>query len=184
LISGGIEPFIQADSSTTRKHGGTGLGLSISRQLVAMMRGRIWVESKEGQGSTFHFTAQLGVPPQPAAQPDRAQAASLRNLRVLVVDNNATYRRMLAETLASWRMQPLAVASSQEALAALEHARQTHEPFSLVLLDAVLPEMDGFVLAERIKQHPELAAATIMMLTAGGQRVTRRAAGSWGLPPT
>ena len=156
-----FEAFFQADGSTTGKHGGTGLGLAISRQLVEMMGGRIWVESEEGQGSAFHFTAQFGVPRQPAAQPGRVDPASVRNLRVLVVDDNATYRRILAETLVYWRMQPVAVASGQEALAVLEQGQQAREPFSLVLLDAVMPQMDGFVLAEQIKQRPGLAAATI-----------------------
>ncbi len=165
-----FEAFTQANGSSTRQYGGTGLGLTISKQLVEMMGGRIWVESAMTQGSTFHFTVTLNVQPPPAARPGRADLASVRGLRVLVVDDNATYRRVLAETLAHWQMQPVAVASPQQALALLEQGRQLHELFRLVLLDAVMPGMDGFVLAERIKQQPELAEATIMMLTAGGHR--------------
>jgi CheY-like chemotaxis protein/HPt (histidine-containing phosphotransfer) domain-containing protein len=165
-----FEAFTQADGSTTRKSGGTGLGLTISKQLVEMMGGRIWVESAPAQGSTFHFSVLFKLQPPAAARPGRADLSRVRGLRVLVVDDNATYRRVLAETLAHWQMQPVAVASSLQALMILEQGRRAHEPFGLVLLDAVMPGLDGFALAERIKQHAELAEATIMMLTAGGQR--------------
>jgi signal transduction histidine kinase/PleD family two-component response regulator len=160
----------QATGASARTHGGTGLGLSISKRLVEMMGGRIWVESAVAEGSAFHFTARFDLQPPAAAQPGRADLSSLRGLRVLVVDDNATYRRILAENLAHWRMQPVAVASSEKALVALEQGQEAREPFGLVLLDAVMPGLDGFALAERIKQRSGLAEATIMMLTASGQR--------------
>jgi two-component system, sensor histidine kinase and response regulator len=129
-----FEAFTQADGSLTRKYGGTGLGLTISKQLVEMMGGSIWVESAMTQGSTFHFTVRFKVQPPPVAQPSRMDLSSVRGLRVLIVDDNATYRRILTESLEHWQMQPVAVASSQKALTILGEGRQTHELFRLVLL--------------------------------------------------
>src|SRR5215813_1619009 len=160
-------PFTQADNSMTRRFGGTGLGLAISSGLVAMMEGRIWVESTVGQGSTFHFTAHFGVCPEARAHPSYAWD-SLHNLPVLVVDDNATNRRILEEQLTSWGMQPTMVDGGPAALAALHQAVQRGEPFPLVLLDAHMPSMDGFCVAAQIKQSPVLTHATIMMLTSGG----------------
>jgi two-component system sensor histidine kinase/response regulator len=164
-----FDAFSQVDASTTRRYGGTGLGLAISSQLVAMMDGRIWVESEVGVGSTFHFTARFGLS---KASPERALIApldSLMDLPVLVVDDNATNRRILQEVLTNWRMRPTLAASGAEALAALEQARRDDAPFALVLLDAMMPEMDGFTLAERILQRPELAQNTLMMLSSADQ---------------
>jgi PAS domain S-box-containing protein len=162
-----FDPFSQVDSGTTRKYDGTGLGLAISSRLVQMMGGRMTVESVLGQGSVFQFTAVLGttdaVPPRPI------DPGHLRGLSVLVVDDNATNRRILEETLSGWEMRPTCVVGGAEALAALESARRAGDPFALVLLDAQMPEMDGFMLAERIKQRPEFAVATVMMLSSAGQ---------------
>ena len=165
-----FEAFTQADSSMTRKFGGTGLGLGISTRLVQMMGGRIWVESSLGVGSTFHFTVRVNEALPLPADLEPAKALNLRDLGVLVVDDNMTNRKILDAMLKHWMMRPEVAANGAEALAALERAAHDGRPFPLVLLDAQMPEMDGFALAEKIKQNPRLAGTTIMMLTSAGQR--------------
>ncbi|HET6878574.1 MAG TPA: PAS domain S-box protein, partial [Pirellulales bacterium] len=161
-----FEAFEQADTSTTRRFGGTGLGLAISRKLIELMHGRLWLESEVNKGSRFHFTARL-TRAEPLRATPRAQPATLVDLPVLVVDDNATNRRILAEMLNNWRMKPTAVAGGRAALAAMQQASEEGRPFSLVLLDANMPEIDGFQLADEINRHPQLAGATVMMLTSG-----------------
>ncbi len=164
-----FESFSQADSSTSRHYGGTGLGLTICRQLVEMMGGRMWVESEVGQGSTFSFTAHFGRSQTPAASPS-VHPDQLHGLPVLVVDDNATNRRILQQVLCSWQMQPVLACSAQEALSLLSGAKDQGQPFPLILTDAHMPEMDGFTFVEQIKQDPQLANAPIMMLTSSEQK--------------
>ncbi|NUQ66010.1 MAG: response regulator [Pirellulales bacterium] len=161
-----FEAFEQADVSSTRRHGGTGLGLAISSRLVERMDGRIWVESELGKGSVFCFTAAFGVREEQAAA-RRAAPTLLAGMRVLVVDDNATNRVILEEMLASWGLSPTSAGGSRDAMAALRLAFRKGNPFALVLTDANMPEIDGFSLAQEIRNDPELRSTVIMMLTSG-----------------
>jgi two-component system sensor histidine kinase/response regulator len=163
-----FEAFTQADGSVTRTYGGTGLGLTISSQLVRLMGGRIWVQSETGRGSTFHFTASFPVVAA-TALPAVADAVDLRDLPVLVVDDNDTNRRLLREMLSGWRMAPTLTANAPEALAALHSAQASGKPFVLVLTDVQMPDTDGFTLAEAIKRDAAVAGPAVVMLTSGGQ---------------
>ncbi len=159
-----FEPFTQVDASTTRKFGGTGLGLAISMQLAEMMDGRIWLESELGRGTTFHFTAQFGIAKR---QPRRPVGIfqRLAGMPALVVDDNATNRRILEEALKSWQMKPAVVASGPEALVEMKRAAQDGAPYQLVLLDCMMPEMDGFMLAERIGQQTDFGDPAMIMVS-------------------
>ena len=164
-----FEAFAQADSSTTRKYGGTGLGLAISAQLCELMNGVMWVESEEGRGSTFHFTAHFGRPGTPAKKAADSEPVKLRDLPVLVVDDNSTNRKILEEMIANWRMKPVAAANGPAAMEALQRAHKNGTPFRLVLLDGHMPGMDGFEVAARVKQDPQLHAAEVILLTSAGR---------------
>jgi PAS domain S-box-containing protein len=163
-----FDAFAQADSSTTREFGGTGLGLAISAQILAMMDGRIWVESELGMGSTFYFNAQFGLPGEEAAAEPRVEQG-LENLAVLIVDDNATNRRILEEMLTNWRMQPATADGAAAALAALEQAAEHGRPFQLLLVDAQMPAIDGFMLVEQLRKTPAVGNPQILMLTSAGR---------------
>ncbi|MEN6426417.1 MAG: GAF domain-containing protein, partial [Phycisphaerales bacterium] len=163
-----FEAFRQGDSSMSRRYGGTGLGLTISCRLVELMSGRIWLESEMGKGSTFHFTAAISLQKDRPMKPAAPELATLQGLRVLVVDDNETNRLILAEMLANWRMKPTTVNSGQAALAEMNRAARAGEPFRLALLDAMMPCMDGWTLAEQIKQTPGLTETSLIVLSSAG----------------
>ena len=165
-----FEAFTQADSSMTRKFGGSGLGLAISSRLAAMMGGRIWVESELARGSTFHFAARFGVQKNPPGKHALIGSELLRGLAVLVVDDNATSRRILEEMFLGWKMRPRSTDGGHAALALLAQAKSEGAPFALVLLDAQMPQMDGFQVAEVIRHDPQLAESVVIMLTSAGLR--------------
>ena len=175
-----FQPFMQADSSTTRKYGGTGLGLTISKRLAEMMGGEIWVESEQGLGSTFSFTANFGLGEEQAKKQYKP-ASELRGMRVLVVDDNATSRDILQEMLESFTFEVTVAASGPEGITELENA-QEDKPFELVVIDWKMPGMDGIEASKRIKAHEGLnKIPAIVLVTAYGREEIMQQADEVGL---
>ncbi len=175
-----FQPFMQADSSTTRKFGGTGLGLTISKRLAEMMGGEIWVESEQGQGSTFSFTANFGLGKEKAKKQYKP-ASELRGMRVLVVDDNATSRDILQEMLESFTFEVTVAASGPEGITELENAEED-KPFELVVMDWKMPDMDGIEASKRIKAHKGLnKIPAIVLVTAYGREEIMQQAEEVGL---
>jgi PAS domain S-box-containing protein len=163
-----FQPFSQADTSTTRKHGGTGLGLVISKRIVEQMGGRITLNSRAGEGSTFSFSAKFLKQSNPKVE---LEIGGLKGVRALVVDDNATNRKIVHHFIISWGMRNGSACSAPEALGILRKAAATGDPYRLVLLDYQMPEMDGVDLARSIKGDAALAKAELIMLTSLGTRL-------------
>lgn len=163
-----FQAFSQADTSTTRRYGGTGLGLAISRQLVELMKGEIAVESTEGKGSSFWFKvpfeAQTAQPLQPLQQ------TSLQSARLLIVDDNATNRTILGHYITSWGMRYSSAESGAQALTMLREAIAENDPYDLAVVDMQMPEMDGLMLAEKIKTDTLTGGTRLIIMTSLGRR--------------
>jgi len=177
-----FEAFTQADTSTTRKYGGTGLGLAISKRLVAMMHGEIGVQSEPGKGSNFWFTARFD-----RSSSNRKQLAppdGWADLRVLVVDDNASSRQSLRHQIFAWSLQKGSAADGHEALKILREAAAAGRPYALALLDVEMPEMDGLSLARAIKADPAIAATRLIALTPKGHVVDSAEVAAAGIDAT
>ncbi len=161
-----FEAFAQADSTMTRKYGGSGLGLTITTQLVGMMGGEIWLDSKPGQGTAFHVTLPFALPDSASSSlPNQNAAVELRDERVLVIDDNYVNRRVLQGMLLNWQMRPQVAGGGAVGLQALQQGIDTGDPFSLVLLDGMMPEMDGFEVASKMRATPGMQGIPVILLT-------------------
>jgi PAS domain S-box-containing protein len=173
-----FQPFTQADSSTTRKFGGTGLGLAISARIVEQMGGEIKVRSNVGKGSIFSFTApfqkQLKVKPP-------AETQSLAGVRALVVDDNATNRKILHHYLAAWGIRDATVSCGPEAIMMLLRALKENDPFQVAIIDYQMPEMDGLTLATRLKSDPQTNSVPLLMLTSLGNKLSDEMVSRFGI---
>jgi two-component system, sensor histidine kinase and response regulator len=164
-----FDAFTQADTSASRKYGGTGLGLAITSRLVALMGGKLWLESEVGRGSTFHFTCHFGFADSISPTAQSTDPDIIRNLPVLVVDDNDTNRRILVEMLFTWGMKPESVGSGEAAIAALGRASQEKRPFRLVIADMQMPQMDGCTLTKEIRKSTLFGTVPVVMLSSSGQ---------------
>ncbi len=160
-----FERFTQVDSSMTRPYSGSGLGLTISRRLVERMGGKMWVESEVGKGSLFSFSAKFAVHLQPVPAVPPAQWEQLAGLRTLIVDDNATNRLIVRETLTGWGIPAVEASGGDEALEELRRAAKAGVPYRLVILDVRMPKLSGWEVAETIARSPWLAGLSLIMLT-------------------
>lgn len=177
--AGIFDAFQQADTSVTRRYGGTGLGLTISSQLVKMMQGEIWVESKEGEGSTFIFTGEFPVCAN--APVELAPREHLNGMTVLVVDDNATNRNIFEENLKAWGMSPVLADSAAQALTELNQAAREGRPFRLALIDVMMPDEDGFSLIEKINAIADFEHPVMIVASSGMDRGERKRAEALGV---
>ena len=175
-----FQPFVQADSSTTRKYGGTGLGLAICKRLTELMNGEIGVTSVAGEGSSFWFTLELGRSLLVEAEP-KIEPSPLEGRRILAVDDNAANRKLLTHLLAAWRMPHAMAESAVEALAELRRAEAAGTPYELVVLDHHMPERDGLDLAGDIRADAKLRRTPMMLLTSRGECLNSKQMSSSGL---
>lgn len=164
-----FQPFVQADGAMTRKYGGTGLGLAISKQLVEMMEGKVGLESKPGDGSTFWFTARFKKPASRATD-HTLELPDLRHWKVLIVDDKPTHRRILSQQIGSWGMESDSAQNGDEALGLLRKQQASGSPYNLTLLDMHMPDMDGFTLARTIKTDHSIAKTHLILMSSLRQR--------------
>ena len=176
-----FQAFEQADSSTTRNYGGSGLGLAISKRIVHLMGGEIWLESVPAVGSNFQFTVALAPSDNPAEAITPLSMEELRGVRVLIIDDNATNRRILVELLTHWGMQPEGAESGIVGLSKLEDCSKSGRPFQLVMLDEQMPGMGGLEVVEHIRANPALRGAMVMMLTSVDQTLSTARCRQMGL---
>ena len=167
-----FEAFSQADTTTTRKYGGTGLGLTISTRLVGLMGGRIWAESKPDAGSTFHFLAHFSIPAAAAVVHPSEEQVDLAGVRVLVIDDNATNRRVFTEMLGNWGMTVETAEGGPSGLSMLHNEAKTQHPYQLLLLDVMMPELDGYEVARIIRQTPAIQDIPVLILSSAARTDT------------